>query len=86
MKIKKHGENFDINNNSKEYISSEISNLEKLILQAKEEEDIWSKIYLYRLVLQGYSFLRNNLEWYSASNAINKRKIFFLQQKELKML
>ena len=71
------GENLDINNNSIEYVSSEISNLEKLILQAKEEEDMWNKKYIYRIALQGYSFLRNSLEWCSASSAQSKRIMFF---------
>lgn len=70
-------ENLDINNNAINHINIQISNLEKFILIAKEENDMWNKKYIYRIALQEYSFLRNSLEWCSASSSQSKRIMFF---------
>ena len=71
------GEKLEINNNAIEYIKVQISSLEKFVLTAKEEEDMWNKKYIYRIALQDYSFLRNSLEWCSASSSQSRRVMFF---------
>ena len=70
-------ENLDINNNAISHVLNNISSLENFVLIAKNEKDMWNKKYIYRIALQEYSFLRNSLEWCSASSNQSKRIMFF---------